>query len=40
MKRCELFPTNGLYTLDDAKKLVDNVAANGGWLIFYDPCVV
>lgn len=34
MKRCELFPTNGLYTLDDAKKLVDSVAANGGWLIF------
>ena len=34
MKRCELFPTNGLYTLDDAKKLVDNVAANGGWLTF------
>ena len=34
MKRCELFPTNGLYTLDDAKKLVDSVAVNGGWLIF------
>lgn len=34
MKRCELFPTNGLYTLDDAKKLVDSVTVNGGWLIF------
>lgn len=34
MKRCELFPTNGLYMLDDAKKLVDSVAVNGGWLIF------
>lgn len=34
MKRCELFPTNGAYTLEDAKQLVDEVAANGGWLIF------
>lgn len=34
MKRCELFPTNGAYTLEDAKQLVDEVATNGGWLIF------
>lgn len=34
MKRCELFPTNGAYTLEDAKQLVDEVAASGGWLIF------
>lgn len=34
MKRCEVFPTSGTYTLDDAKKLVDSVATSGGWLIF------
>lgn len=34
MHRNEVFPTNGAYTLDDAKALVDTVAASGGWLIF------
>lgn len=34
MKRCEVFPTNNMYTLEDAKKLVDEVVASGGWLIF------
>ena len=34
MRRCELFPTNGKYTFDDAKALVSEVATNGGWLIF------
>lgn len=34
MKRNEVFPTNGAYTLDDAKALVREVAASGGWLIF------
>lgn len=34
MNRNEVFPTNGAYTLDDAKALVDTVAASGGWLIF------
>lgn len=34
MRRCELFPTNGKYTFDDAKELVSEVATNGGWLIF------
>lgn len=34
MKRCELFPQNGAYTLDDAIKLVNDVAEKGGWLIF------
>lgn len=34
MKRCEIFPTNSLYTLDDAKSYVDKVASDGGWLVF------
>lgn len=34
LRRCELFPTKGEYTLDDAKALVDDVAREGGWLIF------
>lgn len=34
LRRCELFPTNGEYTLADAKALVDDVAREGGWLIF------
>lgn len=34
LRRCELFPTNGAFTLADAKALVDDVAREGGWLIF------
>lgn len=34
MKRCEVFPSNGKYTLDDAKAMVDEVVTSGGWLIF------
>lgn len=34
MKRCELFPENGAYTYLDAQQLVNEVALNGGWLIF------
>lgn len=34
MNRCELFPTNGSFTLNDAKVLVDQLAVDGGWLIF------
>lgn len=33
MKRVEVFPTNGAYSLDDVKAYVDETAANGGWLI-------
>ena len=32
--RYELFSQNGIYGLNDAKKLVDSVADNGGWLVF------
>lgn len=34
LRRCELFPTNGAFTLADAKAMVDDVVREGGWLIF------
>lgn len=34
IKRCEVFTKSGIYTLADAKKLVDDVSTNGGWLVF------
>ena len=36
--RCEVFPKNGIYNIDDAKDLVDSVAENGGWLVFMTHC--
>ena len=34
MKRCEVFSTHGLWTQEDAKKYVDRLELEGGWLIF------
>lgn len=36
--RCEIFPTSGIYNINDAKALVDSVAENGGWLVFMTHC--
>lgn len=33
LKRVEVFPKDGSYTLDDVKAYVDQVATEGGWLI-------
>lgn len=38
MKRCEVFPKNGAYPATDALTKVDEVVANGGWLIFMTHC--
>lgn len=34
MKRCEVFPSHGLWGLDDAKEYVNRLEREGGWLIF------
>lgn len=38
MKRVGLFPTDGSFTLANAKEYVDQVCQNGGWLIFFTHC--
>ena len=34
MKRCEVFPSHGLWGMDDAKEYVNRLEREGGWLIF------
>lgn len=34
MKRCEVFPSHGLWGLEDAREYVNRLEREGGWLIF------
>lgn len=38
MKRVGLFPSNGSFSLSDAKAYVDEVFEKGGWLVFFTHC--